>query len=83
MGLVFFSSSLEEQLGREKEKKTKKNSKKTQKTHQGYCVLLGSCIRSVPQIIKIVQNKSVEGLSLAANGAELLAYSITFAYNWR
>jgi|APCry1669189241_1035207.scaffolds.fasta_scaffold231737_2 mannose-P-dolichol utilization defect 1 len=50
---------------------------------QGYCVLLGSCVRSVPQIIKIVQNKSVEGLSLAANGAELLAYSITFAYNWR
>ena len=46
-------------------------------------MLLGSCNRSVPQIIKIVQNKSVEGLSLAANGAELLAYSITFAYNWR
>ncbi len=46
-------------------------------------MLLGSCVRSVPQIIKIVQNKSVEGLSLAANGAELLAYSITFAYNWR
>ena len=61
-----------------------KKSKKLRKSRkQGYCVLLGSCVRSVPQIIKIVQNKSVEGLSLAANGAELLAYSITFAYNWR
>ena len=70
-------------------KKTQKFNEKNEKNSksffllQGYCVLLGSCIRSVPQIIKIVQNKSVQGLSLAANGAELLAYSITFAYNWR
>jgi mannose-P-dolichol utilization defect protein 1 len=50
---------------------------------QGYCVLAGSCIRSVPQIIKIVRARSVTGLSLAANAAELIAYSITFAYNYR
>lgn len=37
----------------------------------------------MPQIVKIVQARSVEGLSLAANAAELVAYSITFAYNWR
>jgi mannose-P-dolichol utilization defect 1 len=50
---------------------------------QGYCVLAGSCIRSVPQIVKIVRARSVTGLSLAANAAELVAYSITFAYNYR
>jgi mannose-P-dolichol utilization defect 1 len=50
---------------------------------QGYCVLAGSCVRSLPQIIKIVRARSVTGLSLAANAAELVAYSITFAYNFR
>ena len=50
---------------------------------KGYCVLAGSCVRSVPQIVKIVRARSVTGLSLAANAAELIAYSITFAYNFR
>ena len=58
--------------------------KKHAKTNnQGYCVLAGSCVRSLPQIIKIVRARSVTGLSLAANAAELVAYSITFAYNFR
>ena len=40
-------------------------------------------MRSVPQIIKIVRARSVEGLSLTSNLAELIAYSITFSYNAR
>lgn len=68
---------------RERERKNSSPRPLKKKTRQGYLVLLGSCVRSVPQIVKIVRNKSVQGLSLAANGAELLAYSITFAYNWR
>jgi uncharacterized protein with PQ loop repeat len=50
---------------------------------QGYAVLLGSCFRSMPQIARIVRNRSVEGLSLLAVAAELVAYSIMVAYNTR
>ncbi len=50
---------------------------------QGYAVLLGACFRSVPQILRIVRAKSASGVSLSANIAELLAYSITVAYNLR
>ncbi|CAL5223684.1 g6235 [Coccomyxa viridis] len=49
----------------------------------GYCVLLGSCTRSVPQIVRIVKNRSADGVSMAAQYAELIAYSITLAYNLR
>ncbi|KAK9825708.1 hypothetical protein WJX74_000345 [Apatococcus lobatus] len=47
----------------------------------GYMVLAGSCIRSVPQIIVILQEKSAQGISLSANVAELAAYSIMISYN--
>ncbi|KAK9815565.1 hypothetical protein WJX72_005908 [[Myrmecia] bisecta] len=47
----------------------------------GYGVLLGACIRSVPQIARIIQNESAEGLSLTANISELVAYTIIVAYN--
>ncbi|BDA48719.1 probable mannose-P-dolichol utilization defect 1 protein homolog [Coccomyxa sp. Obi] len=47
----------------------------------GYCVVAGSFARSVPQIVRILKNKSAEGISLAAQYAELVAYSITVAYN--
>ena len=50
---------------------------------QGYAVLLGACFRSIPQILRIVRAKSASGVSLSANIAELLAYSITVAYNLR
>ncbi|CAK0740472.1 hypothetical protein CVIRNUC_001253 [Coccomyxa viridis] len=49
----------------------------------GYCVVLGSTTRSVPQILRILRNKSADGLSLAAQYSELIAYSITLAYNLR
>ncbi len=50
---------------------------------QGYVVLLGACFRSIPQILRIVRAKSASGVSLSANIAELLAYSISVAYNLR
>lgn len=51
-------------------------------TGTGYCVLIGSIFRSVPQIIRIVKNKSVEGLSLTSFVSELVAYTIIWAYNF-
>lgn len=48
----------------------------------GYAVLVGSCFRSVPQIIKIVQNRSADGLSLTANLMELMCYTVIVAYNF-
>ena len=50
---------------------------------QGYAVLVGACFRSVPQILRILRARSAEGVSLTSNVAELLAYSITIAYNLR
>ena len=47
----------------------------------GYCCLLGSCFRSVPQIAKVWGNRSVEGLSTTTNLVELLCYTIVVAYN--
>lgn len=49
----------------------------------GYSVLVGSCFRSTPQIARIIRAKSARGVSLTASIAELLAYSITCAYNFR
>ena len=46
-------------------------------------MLVGACFRSIPQILRILRAKSATGVSLSANIAELLAYSITVAYNSR
>lgn len=48
---------------------------------QGYLVLLGSLVRSLPQCIRIVKSNSAEGVSLSAVVAELVAFTITIAYN--
>lgn len=50
---------------------------------QGYSVLVGSCFRSTPQIARIVRAGSARGVSILASIAELIAYSITCAYNFR
>lgn len=50
---------------------------------QGYAVLCGACIRSLPQILRIQRAKAATGVSLTSNMAELIAYSITIAYNFR
>lgn len=50
---------------------------------QGYAVLVGSCFRSTPQIARIMKANSARGVSLVASLAELVAYSITCAYNLR
>lgn len=47
----------------------------------GYAVLAGSLFRSVPQIMKVLQHQSTEGLSLTSYIVELCCYSITIAYN--
>lgn len=52
-------------------------------TLQGYGVLVGSCFRSTPQIARILKANSARGVSLFAVVAELVAYSISCAYNLR
>lgn len=47
----------------------------------GYACIVGSCFRSVPQIVKVFQSRSAEGLSLTANVVELICYTIIVAYN--
>jgi hypothetical protein len=47
----------------------------------GYCVMAGSLFRSVPQIVKVVQHNSTEGLSLMSYIVELCCYSVVIAYN--
>lgn len=47
----------------------------------GWLVIAGSCIRSLPQILRILKNNSVQGLSLTSFSSELLCYIITVAYN--
>jgi hypothetical protein len=47
----------------------------------GYCVMIGSLFRSVPQIVKVVQHNSTEGLSLTSYIVELCCYSVVIAYN--
>eukprot|EP00884_Botryococcus_braunii_P012260 jgi/Botrbrau1/21034/Bobra.0144s0045.1 len=49
----------------------------------GYGVLVGSCVRSAPQIIKILKGQSALGLSVSAQIMELLTYNVTVAYNVR
>jgi len=43
----------------------------------------GSCVRSLPQILRIARNKSAAGLSISSFVSELAAYVITTAYNYR
>ena len=47
----------------------------------GWVVIAGSCVRSVPQIMRITKNKSVAGISLLSFVSELAAFLITIAYN--
>ncbi|KAF6256648.1 hypothetical protein COO60DRAFT_1285343 [Scenedesmus sp. NREL 46B-D3] len=47
----------------------------------GYAVMIGSLFRSVPQIAKVLQHSSTEGLSLTSFIVELCCYSVTIAYN--
>lgn len=47
----------------------------------GYAVMAGSLFRSVPQILKVLQHQSTEGLSLTSYVVELCCYSISIAYN--
>lgn len=47
----------------------------------GYCVMAGSLFRSVPQIVKVIQHNSTEGLSLMSYIVELCCYSVVIAYN--
>eukprot|EP00879_Flechtneria_rotunda_P005313 GHRR01005600.1.p1 GENE.GHRR01005600.1~~GHRR01005600.1.p1 ORF type:complete len:377 (+),score=95.60 GHRR01005600.1:256-1386(+) len=47
----------------------------------GYAVMAGSLFRSVPQIMKVLQHRSTEGLSLTSYIVELCCYSVTIAYN--
>lgn len=49
----------------------------------GWLVIAGSCVRSVPQILRIKKNASVEGISLLSFTSELVAFMITIAYNVR
>ena len=46
-------------------------------------MLVGSCFRSTPQIARILRAGSARGVSILASIAELVAYSITCAYNFR
>lgn len=47
----------------------------------GWLVVAGSCFRSVPQIVRVLRAKSVEGLSLASFTIEALACAVSVAYN--
>lgn len=47
----------------------------------GYVVLAVSCVRSVPQIKRMKKNNSAQGVSLTSNISEMVAYTITVAYN--
>ena len=49
----------------------------------GWLVIAGSCVRSLPQILRIKKNSSVEGISLLSFTSELVAFMITIAYNVR
>ncbi|GAX75274.1 hypothetical protein CEUSTIGMA_g2719.t1 [Chlamydomonas eustigma] len=47
----------------------------------GYLVLAGACFRSIPQIVRMLKEKSAEGLSLTSNVSELLSYTVHIVYN--
>ncbi|KAL9240849.1 hypothetical protein vseg_015024 [Gypsophila vaccaria] len=46
----------------------------------GYCIVAASTTVKIPQILKIVEHKSVRGLSLAAFELEVIGYTISLAY---
>ncbi|KAJ8427192.1 hypothetical protein Cgig2_027938 [Carnegiea gigantea] len=46
----------------------------------GYCIVTGSTTVKIPQIMKILEHKSVRGLSLAAFELEVIGYTISLAY---
>lgn len=46
-------------------------------------IIAGSALVKVPQIVKILLSQSVQGLSFLAFLLEMMASSITFAYNFR
>ncbi|RZC54936.1 hypothetical protein C5167_013807 [Papaver somniferum] len=46
----------------------------------GYCIVAASTTVKVPQILKILKNSSVRGLSLAAFELEVVGYTIALAY---
>lgn len=48
----------------------------------GYSVFVGACVRSMPQIIVMLQQRSAEGLALTSVVNELLCYTIVLAYNY-
>lgn len=47
----------------------------------GWGVLVGSCLRSVPQIMRIWKKQSVQGISLLSNLTEMAAYTVIVGYN--
>lgn len=49
----------------------------------GLGIIGGSSILKVPQIVKIVQRASAQGISLASYLLETLAFLIVLAYNYR
>ncbi|PIA56594.1 hypothetical protein AQUCO_00700737v1 [Aquilegia coerulea] len=46
----------------------------------GYCIVAASTIVKVPQILKILQHRSVRGLSVAAFELEVVGFTIALAY---
>ncbi|KAM7517036.1 hypothetical protein LguiA_006619 [Lonicera macranthoides] len=46
----------------------------------GYCIVAASTTVKLPQILKIVQHKSVRGLSVLAFELEVIGYTIALAY---
>ncbi|KAJ2537043.1 hypothetical protein IWW35_006617, partial [Coemansia sp. RSA 1878] len=49
----------------------------------GLGIVLGGCIVKLPQLFKILNAKSVAGISLSSYVLEVLANAITLAYNFR
>lgn len=46
----------------------------------GYCIVAASTTVKIPQILKILEHKSVRGLSVAAFELEVIGYTISLAY---
>mmetsp|Transcript_20004 Transcript_20004/g.35986 ORF Transcript_20004/g.35986 Transcript_20004/m.35986 type:complete len:337 (-) Transcript_20004:97-1107(-) len=49
----------------------------------GYAVLLGSFIRSVPQISGMLAARSADGVSLLATAVQTACFTVNIAYNYR
>ncbi|KAL0485450.1 mannose-P-dolichol utilization defect [Acrasis kona] len=49
----------------------------------GYFIILGAMFFKIPQILAILRNKSVQGLSLSMFVLELVGHMITLSYNLR